>query len=368
MPALSYRILEQFRRRCPLFEMMMTKCDHNVSALENNQYHLEGSVWTHTMMVYNYLANTIDENDEHAAVLFTAALLHDIGKMYVRKLHTRSDGKRIARFAQHENLSLIVANNVIHTEFNDYLTDKQKALVLGLVVAHQRVHVRAADNTNPVESTVEMIEKTAGGDRLFAYLLGQLMAADTAGRIGITRHDVEVAEAAANILEQRYRVNWQSKHSRKPAELGVAFAIDLYQRYCSNNCSERVSVAREFIDVFDQHYQITHTADYVMQITDAPLSAEQLAELKSEPQDTIIINGPLLRKRDRRRYRSLRPDGKSIAAVYLPAASHHVTIPDAEKYINMTVPLGDEVDALIFVTNVNGHLKSYRVFEKETTT
>ena len=61
----------------------MHDCDHGHEG-SANPYHLEGSVWTHTMLVYNE-ANQYNKFD------LIMALCHDIGKVIVRKV--KDDGK-----------------------------------------------------------------------------------------------------------------------------------------------------------------------------------------------------------------------------------------------------------------------------------
>jgi len=75
---LDYRkvILEKFLDNKELVENMMN-CDHAEPG-EHNPYHLEGDVWTHTMMVYSHA-------DNYNSLIM--ALCHDIGKVLTRNVN-----------------------------------------------------------------------------------------------------------------------------------------------------------------------------------------------------------------------------------------------------------------------------------------
>ncbi|WP_461207899.1 HD domain-containing protein [Clostridium sp. DL1XJH146] len=52
---------------------------------QNKQYHPEGSVWNHTMLVVDRAA-TLRGKSKEAEVFMWAALLHDLGKLYTTKI------------------------------------------------------------------------------------------------------------------------------------------------------------------------------------------------------------------------------------------------------------------------------------------
>ena len=70
----------------------------------NSKYHEEGSVWTHTCMVYALATSKYPNN----TVLELTALLHDIGKCYVGFV---KDGK--TRFTGHEGYSTFLAISIL---------------------------------------------------------------------------------------------------------------------------------------------------------------------------------------------------------------------------------------------------------------
>jgi len=76
-------ILKAFLENSDLYEFMKN-CNHYNSINEPNPYHLEGDVWTHTMLVYNAA------NPESKAELIMA-LCHDIGKILTRNFNEKNN-------------------------------------------------------------------------------------------------------------------------------------------------------------------------------------------------------------------------------------------------------------------------------------
>ena len=91
--------LTQFMETFPDIVEAMKQCDHDSS------YHMEGTVWTHTMMVYSYIKGAHPDN----TVLLLAALLHDVGKPFVKTIS--DEGK--TRFSGHEGYSTFLARDIL---------------------------------------------------------------------------------------------------------------------------------------------------------------------------------------------------------------------------------------------------------------
>ena len=79
MTLLKTEILKAFLENVGLFESMRN-CTHFDDADKPNPYHLEGDVWTHTMMTYN-------QADPDHYIELIMALCHDIGKVVTRKVN-----------------------------------------------------------------------------------------------------------------------------------------------------------------------------------------------------------------------------------------------------------------------------------------
>lgn len=113
-------MIEQFKQQYKDLYLSMTNCEHS------SPYHQEGSVWTHTEMVYNYAVKNYPNNK----VVQLAALLHDIGKPSAMRVDPR-DNK--TRFSGHEGISTFLAREVL----DGYdLTYQEKVQVLNLISLH----------------------------------------------------------------------------------------------------------------------------------------------------------------------------------------------------------------------------------------
>lgn len=111
--------LQQFTELYPNLVHEMKVCEHNSS------YHMEGSVWTHTCMVYSHVQALHPDNK----VLLLSAILHDIGKV----LAYRVDENNKTRFSGHEGYSALVARSFLD-DFN--CTDQEIIDILTVISLH----------------------------------------------------------------------------------------------------------------------------------------------------------------------------------------------------------------------------------------
>lgn len=98
----------------------------------DHPYHLEDSVWTHTLMVMTYI-----ECRTFGQVLLTVGMLHDIGKCDSRTLGEKA-GKGRYSFNGHEGLSTMYSIDILNSmekEDNFYSNDIKK-LILQLISLH----------------------------------------------------------------------------------------------------------------------------------------------------------------------------------------------------------------------------------------
>ena len=110
--------LLKFTQEFPAIVADMKACEHN------SDYHIEGSVWTHTCMVYTYVQAAHPNNK----VLLLSAILHDIGKVQARTL---IEGK--TRFSGHEGYSTFLARDILN-RFD--CTDQEIIDILNVVSLH----------------------------------------------------------------------------------------------------------------------------------------------------------------------------------------------------------------------------------------
>ena len=91
-------IFKQFRNK---YYDCLTNCNHPYS--DENMYHLEGSVWAHTLLVFNS-ARLADASK----TMQITALLHDVGKPLAE--HKKNDR---TYFTNHEHLSVVLSINFL---------------------------------------------------------------------------------------------------------------------------------------------------------------------------------------------------------------------------------------------------------------
>lgn len=111
--------LQQFTEHFPIYVECMKATDHN------SPYHLEGSVWTHTCMVYS----AIKMFRPDSRVLLIAAILHDIGKIKTKTLNAKGNHS----FSGHEGVSTFLATDILPL-WN--LTTQEKQQILTLISIH----------------------------------------------------------------------------------------------------------------------------------------------------------------------------------------------------------------------------------------
>lgn len=96
----------------------MQRCEHS------SPYHQEGSVWTHTCMVYSHIQALHHDNK----VLLLSAIFHDVGKVLAAK---NIDGK--VRFSGHEGYSALAARSALDS-FD--CTDQEIIDILNVISLH----------------------------------------------------------------------------------------------------------------------------------------------------------------------------------------------------------------------------------------
>lgn len=113
--------LHKFTTKYPYLVKAMQETEHT------SPYHMEGSVWTHTCMVYTYVKAKHPDNK----VLLLAALLHDVGKP--SSLVVKPTGKH--SFNGHEGVSTFHAITLAK-ELEPTLTQQQLIDLLNVISLH----------------------------------------------------------------------------------------------------------------------------------------------------------------------------------------------------------------------------------------
>lgn len=145
---LKQEILQHFMEWDFSLVEKMKNCEHAEPG-KTNPYHMEGSVWTHSMMVYNQ-ANPNSKNQ------LLMALCHDIGKAFTRNI--TKDGKVI--FYGHSDVStqytidflnyLFEKNFISFNEFDSFIKYNLSAVANHIIYYKNLEKKQLFANNNPL--------------------------------------------------------------------------------------------------------------------------------------------------------------------------------------------------------------------------
>jgi len=131
-----------FRRA---FRKELTECEHSIGD-HVNKYHMEGNVFTHTMMVVKeFVDNYYYNYDESLAKMgLLACLCHDLGKPFSK----RYDEKRGRTFMTgHELISSMKFLDLISDSTFDFdVTDREVEIILKAILGHTAAHGTHVDD------------------------------------------------------------------------------------------------------------------------------------------------------------------------------------------------------------------------------
>jgi predicted kinase len=187
----SKEVLTSFVKYFPNIVQDMKNSDHgyNKDGVNHlNSYHMESSVWTHTMMVFK---EAITRYPGYP-LLHIAVLLHDIGKAYVRE-EVITEERTKTTFYGHEGVSTYKAIDILNSEAFEVfgLTKREKLLVICTVAAHGDYF----DSFHSEKNIEKMLSKFSGSfyHELFDMVRMHLVC-DHNGRISLEDHNSDEIE------------------------------------------------------------------------------------------------------------------------------------------------------------------------------
>lgn len=159
---------EQLRKMNQLSEWF-SELEATIGVMQNEVFHKEGDVWTHTMMALDEAAK-LREEAQYPLGFMTAVLCHDMGKPHC----TSIDDKGVHHAYNHEAAGVPYAK-----EFLLHLTDVSylRKYVLNMVELHGEPHTKA-EHQSSVKSTNHMYDKALVPEDLILHCV-----ADSLGKL-----------------------------------------------------------------------------------------------------------------------------------------------------------------------------------------
>lgn len=190
-------ILEEFYKEFYHHVVEMTECNHHFSngSTGLNNYHLEGNIWTHTMMVYQ-VAGYYDDK-----VLLLSALLHDIGKPLA---YEYDEEKNRVYFKGHEGLSFYNSVNILkHYVEKDIITRNEMFKILFIVANHGDLWSETRNDNDYTKKFPKLYERYRGiCDTRKNFI--DFIYCDARGRITTAKSNSMLKDFSAYIFNDKY--------------------------------------------------------------------------------------------------------------------------------------------------------------------
>lgn len=185
-------LVSWFQLNYPDLVKAMKEAQHHYNEALLNPYHIEGDVFTHTMMVCLMARTVAPDND----LVRWSSLLHDIGKPGARRINDET--KRVA-FHGHEGLSSFMAIDILN---RTDIPVADKIMIHKLVAMHGELfHFVKSDGT--IKSD---ILETFKGERALLENLTYQVWADSFGRFWesgrVTNISTDLPDHFRPIIEQ----------------------------------------------------------------------------------------------------------------------------------------------------------------------
>jgi len=193
----QYDILSVFMKNFPEMIQAMKNSNHNGNT--PNPYHLEGDVFTHTMMVY-----AITQLGDCPDVVHYSTLLHDIGKPFCRETKEEK-----VTFYGHEGMSFYMAIDVLNSSFPE-LSQIDKEWILQIIALHDLMFKwkNGQPSKHPLAEQLKLFKPD-----FITYLYYQHYC-DMCGRISITKPNRDALKAT--YIKSFHKANKESTVSNSP--------------------------------------------------------------------------------------------------------------------------------------------------------
>lgn len=218
---LKKEMIKWFELNFNEYTVCMKNTTHTCDNGKLNPYHMEGSIWNHTLMTIECL-----ESDHPDLIL--ACMLHDIGKIHTRAV----SGDRVS-FKGHEKLSVILGVDILKKAKEKFINiDIVK--ILKMIAWHGNLWLR---NSQGFEDKLKEIDLKYGNDIDFYVNFTTFVHSDAVGRkVHLKESEDFIKEQIAFLREYVPKNEFNSNECLYP-ELVIIVAMDsVYKReFMSSN-------------------------------------------------------------------------------------------------------------------------------------
>lgn len=243
----THSIVRNFITKYPSAHKSMQQTSHNELSIDPpmlSDWHLEGDIWTHTMMVLSETARAAQIKNGTKPLLL-AALLHDIGKVFTRDVRT-DKGK--VTFYGHPGISTFLASGMLE-DIDPFLTERETIQTLRLINYHQILF----DVTNKTSDKAlsKLADKFASyEDYSLPKHIQRLRIADSTGRIGFHNSPIpqDKLEELNEITFKKYTENKYKDVETSPgrkAVILVGLPGSGKSTYAKNNLEKYTLISRD---------------------------------------------------------------------------------------------------------------------------
>ena len=305
-----------FQLEFPHLTDKMRKATHHYDTQTLNAYHVEGDVWTHTMMVA-LMAKHFAGGHDHVR---WSALLHDTGKPDA--LGQNHENKRVS-FHGHEGLSAFLALDVLN---KTNMTTQDKILIHKIIANHGDLF-RFIKSDGTIKQ--DILNVYAGEKQLLENLVHQVMV-DSLGRFWqngkCENISVDFSKLFQSTIDALSYAIHPMKHTGKP-KLTVLVGPPCAGKstHVKNNITNTKIISRDdLVDVAGARRGLNYTDTFKFLNENADICRKEVDEVfESMVRDTkhttsdVLIDMTCMSKKSRRRWINEFHDHDARAVVFL---------------------------------------------------
>ena len=312
----------------------MRKCGHS-DTNKVNVYHMEGDIWTHTMMVLQKVIEKFGEDK----VLLLSALCHDLGKTQTGYYNAEKDRKS---FTGHEAVSTFMATEVLKSYD---VNDEERERILNIVAHHGSLYGYFHDN-NIKEKYYNKIADMFRFETLLD--LYKFYQCDHEGRIATVIDNAPIYEAFNKILEICYKKQIEEIKTETPeydAEITVLVGPPRAGKstWTSKHLGNAVHVSRDDLvmqfgkgDTYSDKWNSLDDED--QKFIDKTLHARFFEAKKAK--NNIVVDMTNMSKKSRRKWINDLKGYKKKAVVFLTSSQTLMSRNTKDKFIPEMVITG----------------------------